>query len=79
MKKSESDTILDSEATQDLEKLKQLVSKLYLHLNIEQYEIEREQTILKQLETLRSEMEPLEKVRANLNQMKDKLVYCGLK
>lgn len=60
--KSESTTSVEIDSKQQLEQIKELVSKLYLHLNIEQFEIEREQEILKKLEQLKSEIEPMERV-----------------
>ena len=45
-----------------MEEIRQLVSKLYLHLNVEQFESEREEKILKKLELIKSELEPMEKV-----------------
>lgn len=53
---------LEDQAKKDLEEIKQLVSKLYLHLNIEQYETTREDKIVKQLELLKTELGPMEKV-----------------
>ena len=50
------------QAKQDLEDLKQLVSKLYLHLNVEQFETNREEKIAKELELLKIELAPMEKV-----------------
>ena len=38
------------------------VDALYLHLNIEQYETTREDKIVKQLELLKTELGPMEKV-----------------
>ena len=55
--------LIDEQAKKDLDDLKQLVSKLYLHLNIEQYETDRVEKINKQLEQLKIELEPMEKVR----------------
>ena len=54
---------VEAKSKKDLEEIRQIVSKLYLHLNIEQYEIDKEEKILKDLETLKIELEPLEKVR----------------
>ncbi len=54
---------VEAKSKKDLEEIRQLVSKLYLRLNIEQYDIEKEEKILKDLETLKIELEPLEKVR----------------
>ena len=55
-------TSAEAQSRKDLEEIRQLVSRLYLHLNIEQYDIEKEEKILKDLETLKIELEPLEKV-----------------
>lgn len=53
---------LGNQSQKDLEQIRQLVSRLHLHLNVQQYELEQEQNILKQLEQLKSEIEPMEKV-----------------
>ena len=50
-------------AQNDLENVKKLVSKLYLHLNVEQFEDKREQEIVKELELLKMELHPLEQVK----------------
>ena len=52
----------EAQSKKDLDEIRQLVSKLYLHLNIEQYEIQKEEKILKDLELLKIELEPMEKV-----------------
>lgn len=39
-----------------------LVSQLYSTLNIEQYQLERENDLLQRLEDLKLQLEPLEKV-----------------
>jgi hypothetical protein len=62
-----------SRTKNDLEEIRQLVSKLYLHLNVEQFESEREEKILKKLELLKSELEPLEKV---MNQVFYLILMC---
>ncbi len=49
-------------AKADLEEIRKLVSKLYIHLNVEQFENEREQKIVKELELIKSELVPMEKV-----------------
>ena len=49
-------------AKKEIEDIKQLVSKLYLQLNVEHYEIQQEQKLLQQLELLKSEIQPMEKV-----------------
>ena len=53
---------MELQTRKEIDEIKQLVSKLYLQLNVEHYEIEQEQKILKQLETLKTELEPMEKV-----------------
>jgi hypothetical protein len=53
---------IEAKSKQDLEEIRELVSKLYLHLNVEQFETEKEEKILKDLEMLRIELEPMEKV-----------------
>ena len=54
--------MLDAQSQKSLDELKQLVSQLYLHLNVNQYEIEREQNVIKQLESYKNELQPMEKV-----------------
>ncbi len=46
----------------DIEEIKSLVSKLYVNLNIEEHEKHSEEKILKQMEKLKIELEPLEQV-----------------
>lgn len=62
--------------------MKQLVSKLYLHLNIQHYEADREEKILKQIESLKSELEPMEKKREQLalkaKKHTNRMVWLGL-
>jgi len=73
---------LETQAGNDLENIKKLVSKLYLHLNVEQFEDKREQEILKELEVLKNELEPLEKKREELTVISKKytnrMVWLGL-
>ena len=52
---------MELQSKKDLEELKQLVSKLYLHLNVEQFETDREEKIAKELELLKIELAPMEK------------------
>ena len=71
-----------SVANQDLEQVRQLVSKLYLHLNITQYEAEKEAKIQSQIEQLKSELAPLEKVRLDLElkakKHTNRMIWFGL-
>jgi hypothetical protein len=53
---------VELQAKKEIEDIKQLVSKLYLQLNVEHYEIEEEQKLLKKLELLQTEIAPMEKV-----------------
>ncbi len=73
---------LEVQANNDLEDIKKLVSKLYLHLNVEHFEDKREQEILKELEVLKNELEPLEKKREELTIISKKhtnrMVWLGL-
>lgn len=66
----------------DLEEIKKLVSKLYLHLNVEQFENKREEEMLRQLEILTSEIQPMEKSRQELSLIAKKhtnrMVWLGL-
>lgn len=59
---TDEENAIAEQSKKELEQLRQIVSKLYLHLNVEQYELEKEQKILKQLELLKTELEPMEKV-----------------
>ena len=65
MRKVNGDDDLNNKAKNDLEEVKKLVSKLYLHLNVEQFESEREDKLIKQLELIKNELEPMEKVLIN--------------
>ncbi len=47
----------------DIDGIKTLVAKLYLNLNIEEHERNAEQNIAKEIESLKNELEPLEKVK----------------
>jgi hypothetical protein len=58
----EQSSSLELNAKKELDRIKDLVSKLYLQLNVEHYEQEQEHKILRQLEMLKSEIQPLEKV-----------------
>lgn len=55
---------------------------MYLHLNIEQYQSEQQQSILKQLEALKSEIEPMEKVKQELaikcKKHTNRMIWLGL-
>ena len=57
---------LEVQSKNDLEEIKKLVAKLYLHLNIEQFEAKREQEIIRQLELLKNELQPMEHVKEYL-------------
>ena len=46
----------------NIDEIRTLVSKLYMNLNLHEYERNTEQNILKQIEALKVELEPLEKV-----------------
>jgi hypothetical protein len=63
------DQSLDVQSKNDLEEIKKLVSKLYLHLNIEYYEKNREQEIVKELELLKTELEPMEQVNKKIDSL----------
>jgi len=73
---------LEVQAENDLENVKQLVSKLYLHLNVEHFEMKREHEILKELEVLKTELQPMEKTREDLTIVAKKhtnrMVWLGL-
>jgi hypothetical protein len=50
---------------QDVEEIKNLVARLYVALNIDENEKTKEDIILKEIEALKTELEPLEKVKPN--------------
>jgi hypothetical protein len=56
------ETSLDESSKKELDDIKEMISKLYLNLNVEHYEKEREQKLLRQLEAIKLELEPMEKV-----------------
>ena len=51
-----------SEHVTDLSEVKNKIAELYSTLNIEYYQVEREQELLAKLENLKTKIEPLEKV-----------------
>ena len=51
-----------SEHVTDLSEVKNKIAELYSTLNIEHYQVEREQELLAKLENLKTKIEPLEKV-----------------
>jgi len=60
---------IDSLSKEDLRKIsdvKLLVSQLYEALNIEEYQLSREQELVKELEELQKELEPLEQQRQEI-------------
>lgn len=59
---------IDHEDLDKLSDVKMLVSQLYSALNIEQYQLERESQLLQRLEDLKVQLEPLEKVKRDLEQ-----------
>lgn len=69
-------------AEQDLEEIKKLVSKLYLHLNVEQFETKREHEVVKELENLKLTLQPMEQTREELSLIAKKhtnrMVWFGL-
>ncbi|XP_052829949.1 calcium uniporter protein, mitochondrial isoform X4 [Octopus bimaculoides] len=58
--------LLGNESVEKLSDIKMLVSQLYSTLNIEQYQLERENDLLQRLEDLKLQLEPLEKVKKDL-------------
>jgi len=61
--------VLESLSKEELKKIsdvKQLVSQLYEALNIEEYQLKKEQHLVNQLEELKKELEPLEEQRAEI-------------
>ncbi|CAI9714751.1 Hypothetical predicted protein [Octopus vulgaris] len=58
--------LLGNESVEKLSDIKMLVSQLYSSLNIEQYQLERENDLLQRLEDLKLQLEPLEKVKKDL-------------
>jgi hypothetical protein len=73
---------LDAASKQDLDEIRKLVSKLYLHLNIEQFDAEREHEIAQKLELVKNELVPLEKVREELElkakKHTNRMIWLGL-
>ncbi|XP_069122759.1 calcium uniporter protein, mitochondrial-like [Argopecten irradians] len=57
---------LPSEHVAELSDMKSLISDLYCRLHIDQYQIEQEKQLIQQLEGLKSELAPLEKIRKDL-------------
>ena len=51
-----------SEHVTELSEVKNKIAELFSTLNIEQYQVEREQELLAKLENLKTKIEPLEKV-----------------
>ena len=60
-------TVHEQSAENDLVQIKDLVAKLYLNLNVQEHEKQKENEILNKLDTLRAEIEPLEKVFLLIN------------
>lgn len=75
-------TDIEKQSKNDLEEIRQLVSKLYLHLNVDHFEAKREQEIVTELENLKNEIEPMEKSREELSLIAKKhtnrMVWLGL-
>ncbi|XP_052829942.1 calcium uniporter protein, mitochondrial isoform X2 [Octopus bimaculoides] len=65
-KKGNNAFLLGNESVEKLSDIKMLVSQLYSTLNIEQYQLERENDLLQRLEDLKLQLEPLEKVKKDL-------------
>ena len=53
---------ITSEHAKNLNDLKNLVQNLFIELNVEEHQIEREKAILAKLENLKMQIEPLEQV-----------------
>ena len=71
---------LELKSRNELEEIKRIVSKLYLHLNVEHFEAKREQQIIRELEILKTDIEPMEKVNLNIRiGMLILLIYCKMK
>lgn len=60
--KTKDSEVANITAEHDLDEIRKLVSKLYLHLNVEQFENKREQEVVKELENLKLTLQPMEKV-----------------
>ena len=77
---SMTDQDLELKSRNELEEIKRIVSKLYLHLNVEHFEAKREQQIIRELEILKTDIEPMEKVNLNIRiGMLILLIYCKMK
>lgn len=55
-----------SEHLTEFDDLKQIIARLYNNLNVDQYCLQQEQQVLGRLEELRTQLEPLEKVKGEL-------------
>ncbi|RMZ94624.1 calcium uniporter mitochondrial isoform X2 [Brachionus plicatilis] len=73
---------LHDDARNELDRVRELVSKLYLQLNVEQFEAEKEKKISDEIEKLKSDLEPLENVRRDLEQKAkrhtNRMIWLGL-
>ncbi|XP_039273867.2 calcium uniporter protein, mitochondrial-like [Styela clava] len=71
-----------SEHITEFDDLKQVIARLYNNLNVDQYCLQQEQQVLGRLEELRTQLEPLEKVKKELedkaNFRTNLLVWGGL-
>lgn len=74
--------MLDASSKQDLDEIRKLVSKLYLHLNVEQFDAEREHEITRKMELVKNELIPMEKVREELElkakKHTNRMIWLGL-
>ena len=73
---------MNLQTTKDLDELRHLISKLYLHLNIDELQRERELEMTRQLELLRNELLPMEKIKEELASKSKKhtnrMIWLGL-
>lgn len=78
----DSDQDLELTSKSELEDIKRIVSKLYLHLNVEHFEAKREEQIARELEVLKTSIEPLEQTREKLSldakKHTNRMVWLGL-
>lgn len=81
-KDSQTDRDLELTSKSELEDIKRIVSKLYLHLNVEHFEAKREEQISRELEVLKTNIEPLEQTREKLSldakKHTNRMVWLGL-
>ncbi|XP_002738070.1 calcium uniporter protein, mitochondrial-like [Saccoglossus kowalevskii] len=59
--------VVDSEDAEKLSDVKVLIQKLYTTLNVEQHQLMHEKDLLKKLERLKAELQPLEQIKQDID------------